>query len=374
MAVRDIEVVEISGTPRERGRMHGEACRTQIREFVERWKDLLRTRFSLAPDEFIARFCRETDFFGAIDRWTPGLLDEVRGVSEGCGLDFPTTFILSCYDEVWWFIRYYPLPAPTDAAARCTALGVFGQPGLPPIIGQNMDVGTVYDGAQVLLRIKHADGTPDALVFTFAGCVAMNGLNDRSIGICANTLVELDSARDGLPVAFVHRGVLAQPTYERAVRFCQGVQHASGQNYTIGGPERVIDLECSANQVREFAPSPGLDRVFHTNHALVNDDQGMFRKHLAGLAAEDAERMQVLRSNTQCRYDTTERMVMDPSKTITADDVKAVLRSHEQPWPVCVHNDHAFSSGSMVMVLSTPPTLHLTFGPACEQDYRVFGF
>jgi hypothetical protein len=66
-----------------------------------------------------------------------------------------------------------------------------------------------------------------------------------------------------------------------AVRFIHEMQHASGENYTIGGPDRVVAYECSANKVCQFVPYEGATRVFHTNHPLVNNDYD--ETHLEGL-------------------------------------------------------------------------------------------
>lgn len=41
----------------------------------------------------------------------------------------------------------------------------------------------------------------------------------------------------------------------------------------IGDSERALAFECSANKVVQFVPYDGARRVYHTNHAMVNDDK-----------------------------------------------------------------------------------------------------
>ena len=44
----------------------------------------------------------------------------------------------------------------------------------------------------------------------------------------------------GLPVGFIHRGVLSQTSHGDAIRFAQDISHASGQNYITGGTNVVL--------------------------------------------------------------------------------------------------------------------------------------
>ena len=87
-----------------------------------------------------------------------------------------------------------------------------------------------------------------------------HGPSLKTIGICCNELPQLNHAADGLPVAFVHRGVLAQSTLDDAVAFIQQIKHATGQNYMIGGPQKIVTYECSANKVSQFVPPAGATR------------------------------------------------------------------------------------------------------------------
>src|SRR2546429_2457505 len=122
------------------------------------------------------------------------------------------------------------------------------------------------------LHIKAEGGRPEQFVFTFAGFIAANGMNSRSIGICANPLSQLRHGREGLPVACVIRGALERTTLNDAIQFLKQVKHASGQNYILGGGDRVYDFECSAGKVVSFTPTSDTGVVYHTNHPLANDD------------------------------------------------------------------------------------------------------
>jgi hypothetical protein len=76
-----LRVVDLEGgTPYHMGLVHGRALRGEIRELVKRWKRDLEKTYGVPADDVIAEFLKKTDFKPAITRWTPGLLDEVRGI------------------------------------------------------------------------------------------------------------------------------------------------------------------------------------------------------------------------------------------------------------------------------------------------------
>jgi isopenicillin-N N-acyltransferase-like protein len=290
-------------------------------------------------------------------------------------------------DEEPWFrleVKYGSLWREWSAALRgngeaCSALGVGPQGDRPPIVAENMDTPHYYDGYQVLLHLKPPDSDLEALVFTIAGKISLAGLNSAGVGICCNSLLQLDFSRNGLPEDFVVRGTLAQPTLDEALTFMQRVRHASGQNYVLGGPERVVDLEVSANKICEFVPHPGAELVCHTNHPLVNDEQGTWHERIE-MAPPHLTQPFLSRSTSHARLATlTARLggsagsVRPPGAAITLDAVQAALSSHDGP--VCIDGDGAkITLGCLIMELSTPPVLHLSPGPPCSTPFRTHRF
>src|SRR5512136_510491 len=80
----------LQGTPYERGLTHGKALRDQIHELVSRWKGELARLYQLDADEVIRRFVNGTNYVPAVQRWTPDLLDEVRGIAAGAEMEWET--------------------------------------------------------------------------------------------------------------------------------------------------------------------------------------------------------------------------------------------------------------------------------------------
>lgn len=367
-----LTLLSLQGTPAQRGRIHGETLRAKIRELVKKWKDDIGEFLEMSPDKYLGEFEEATDFRPAIERWCPGLLEEVAGMAEGAGVDFKTMVSFQMGDEHYWYQRKKGLEKRGVEGVGCSALGVFGEAGERPLLAQNMDIETMYDGAQVLLQIKHQGSSLESFVYTSAGYLALTGLNNRPLGICCNALLQLNYAADGLPVAFIVRRVLELSELAEARKFLAGIRHASGQNYLVGGREKVESWECSGSKVSQFVPSAGATRVYHTNHPLANDDQGIYRKILEQTPPEKRPKG---RSNSEVRQDFLAGRLKDTSKRITVDTVKSILGSREIP--ICFENkegSRGFTFGCLIMELASQPALHLSPGPPCSIPFQTFRF
>jgi len=194
-----LRVIELAGTPYVMGRIHGQTLKPEIRELVNRWKADLEKAYAVPASAYIDKLLQASDFKPAIERWTPGLLDEVRGIADGAGIDFRTMFAYQLIDESW-------VIGPDLGLSKCTSIGVRKRGGRPAIVAQTLDLPVFYHGFQTVLHIRGGRGEPDALVFTIPGVIAANGLNDRSVAVCVNAVTQLAYSAKGLPVDFVVRG------------------------------------------------------------------------------------------------------------------------------------------------------------------------
>ncbi|HUX07242.1 MAG TPA: C45 family peptidase [Acidobacteriota bacterium] len=371
---KELPVVVLEGSPRQRGRIHGESLREKIKELMVLWKeDICRSYEVDDPDRFIKEFLADTDFPAAIRAWTPDLLEEVQGLAEGSGIDFPTMLAFQFGDEEWWYgrNRYYGIEI--TEADKCSVAGVF-DPGTTPVLGQNLDIPTFYDGFQALLHIKHEDSSLESFVPTHVGYVSLNGINNRGIAVVVNALLQLNQCIDGLPVAFVIRGILEQETYEDAVEFVETVKHASGQAYTIGGLNEIACFECSANATPQFIPFEGATRIYHTNDPLVNDDQSIYKRLLA---KHPPKYKRYGPGNSEIRLGSLERRLIDPKRRIGLPEIVEALSSRDDPRnPVCrtLEDGGGLTFGCMVMELAQSPVLHYAPGPACCTEFNVYRF
>jgi len=374
----DMPVLDLRGPARERGRAHGELLREKVHRNLTLMKEDLARAHGVDPDQGIREFLRDTNFSPAIERWTPGLHQEVLGIAEGANCNPDDIWALNFTDEFWCYGIKGRAREWRGPYNKCTAAAAFQQPDLPTIAGQNMDVPWWHDGQQVLLRIRHDNGL-ESLIFSSAGLIGLNGLNSHGVGICVNALLELDHAGHGLPVAFVIRGALECNRYDDAVSFIQTIQHASGQNYLVCGPEEVVSLECSAGQVTRFRVEGQASRLWHTNHAMANCNDGIFRQLVADLPSEKYLRGFV---NSKTRLAAASRRMSDPAKPVTLETLRELFASRDDPsFPVSYHYNVnsgilGFTAGCSIYEIprSESPVLHLAAGPPDITEFLVYGF
>jgi hypothetical protein len=370
----DLPILVLEGPPRKRGQIHGESLRGKINEIISIWKEEFHKVHHIHPDRYIEDFLAYQKFDKAIERWVPDLKEEVFGIAEAAGVDQKTMYAFQLLDEEWWFAAHRKKGVPLPEAGNCSALGVFNQERLPTMLAQTMDIASYTDKHEVLFRIKHQDSALETLVFSFAGIIAMCGMNNRSLGICCNTLLQLDHRPDGLPVAYIVRGVLAKKIYADAVEFIETIAHASGQNYTIGGPREATSLECSANKVCRYIPHEGATQVYHTNHPLVNDDKGIYLKMVAKVPENKRPKPP---DKSEIRFNAIEKRLKDSEKGIDVAAIKAILSSHDDAKnPVCRHilpgGDGVFTAACVIYELGNSPVLQLAPGPPCSTEFRRY--
>lgn len=353
-----LRIVDLTGTPYQMGKIHGQALKAEIQELVRRWKGDLEATYQVSAEVFIRAFLKKTDFKPAMERWTPGLLDEVRGIADGAGIDFDTIYTYQLIDEVWAI-------GPDVDLAKCTSIGASKRGGKPAIVSQTLDIPAFYHGYQTVLRIRDArDEGLETLVFTIPGVVAANGLNSRSIGVCVNAVTQLAYSPNGLPVDFIIRGILRQRTYEDALKFLRNVQPAAPQTYVLGGPDEAAIFERSAGKMSRFVPFTDAAFSYHTNHPLVNDDYNprfpeMLKRRNITLESYQA----------RCpRFKFLGQTLKDNSAVPGLDSLKAIFKNRASG----INNEDTY--GCTIMVLGEKPELHISPGRPDEAEFHVLGF
>ena len=380
MKTTSMPVIELSGTPRRRGQIYGEAAKPLIANIVESWradmgtysKDRTTTK-NIDTDTYLNEFLSETDYLSSINKWAPSLLEEVKGIAEGAGQDFKNILGLQLIDEEWIFGLRRGL---NKATTKCTAFAVANQSEGISYAGQNMDIPSWSEGNQVLLRIMptvtHSGyKTPEILAFTIAGNIGLNGLNSSAIGITCNTLAQLKYSTKGLPVSFIVRTILDCKTIDQAERLLKNIKHASGQNYILSSPEKIYCFECCATGVERYASQKHHDGLFHTNHPLMNQDESELSQCIAWR-----------RENSEARLASITNRLGNSVNHLKLVDIKAALASHDDSQhpvsrtitPGNIDNAIGYTAGSSIYELTRIPRFHLAAGPPCETKFEPFEF
>jgi isopenicillin-N N-acyltransferase-like protein len=353
----NLRVLALEGAPYERGRQHGEALKKEISELVGLWKEDIRRAYRTDADVFIKKFLAGTDYQKSIKKWTPELWAELEGISEGSGIDFDTIFAFQLVDEVWVLGREI-------MAGKCTTIGLKKTERHPAVVAQNLDIPTFYHGFQTLLHIKDPARDMETYLFTFPGFIAANGLNSHSVAVVVNAVQQLESSKDGLPVAFVIRGTLQRKTYADAVGFIKSIKFGAPQNYMIGGAGDMGSFECSTTNVSSFIPFEDASFTYHTNHPLrnLNFSPG-FSRYLKSkkVTPEDYQH--------NCpRFTALQGIFKDNSTPVDVNKLRDIFSDRE----TIINNRGTF--GCTIMVLGKRPELHISPGRPDQEPFQVFRF
>src|SRR5689334_4823686 len=137
-----VPVIDCTGLPVVRGERHGETLRQEIAAGLGRWAEVIAAARHVDPDGYIREFVHGTDFLPAIRRWTPELLEEVKGIARGAGQPWEWIHAYILLDEEWTWAR----ERKTAAAPGCT-VAAFAPADGTPLLAQTMDIDSFHDGA-----------------------------------------------------------------------------------------------------------------------------------------------------------------------------------------------------------------------------------
>ena len=181
MRANDLRVIRLAGSPRNRGSIHGEELRAEIRELSAVHSDAIARIYGVAAKDYLDAFLAYQKFFGAISAFCPALLEEVRGIAEGAGMPFEAILLLQLSDEEWVFGRNKWMG---KYRSKCTAFGLHDAVSGTSYAGQNMDIPPLHEGYQTLFHIEYERSGLEALVFGSAGGCGVIGLSHTTPGRC----------------------------------------------------------------------------------------------------------------------------------------------------------------------------------------------
>ena len=262
MAYAPFPLIELSGGPRERGRLHGKAAADRLKRGAKMYAEsLLRTGVDWQELER-----RAEAMVPSIDRFDPTYVEEMRGIAEGSGQPFAGIMLMNARTEMVSAARrqqaakHFPDGCTAAfALPEATAAGVL-------LHGQNWDWRAECAETSVVLRIRRDDG-PDILTFTEAGGLARSGLNSAGIGLTANALeCDRDYQRGaGVPLPFIRRKVLEAEYLALSVRTIFATPKLGSNHMAVshcGG--EAFGFECAPDETFWVAPERGV--YVHANH------------------------------------------------------------------------------------------------------------
>lgn len=356
-------LIDLAGSPRERGRTHGKAAADRLRRGAKMyaesllksgvdWKELERHAEAMVP---------------TIEQFDPAYVEEMRGIAEGAAEPFAAVMLMNARTEMVAAARRQK--AAQHLPDGCTAALALPEASADGVLlhGQNWDWRAECAETGVVLRIRRDDG-PDILTFTEAGGLARSGLNSAGIGLTANALeCDRDYQRGaGVPLPFIRRKVLESAHLAQAVQTIVSTPKPGSNHMAVSHCDgEAFGFECAPDETFWLAPDRGL--YVHANHWIAESARAKVKD--TGLA----ETPDSIYRDKRVRDQLTPRRGQ-----LTLEDLRgAFFDKWGSPYSVCRPprlNSRGVMTATTAMILMRPGEGHLEACPmpALNRNFTTY--
>jgi isopenicillin-N N-acyltransferase-like protein len=262
---RYFPLIEVSGSPHERGLAHGRAAASRVKGSAALYrKELERRKVDVATQEKLAR-----RFLPIIGDFDPTYVDEMRGIAEGAGVPVEAVITVNCRTEMMFGHKEV---AEVHGQMKDGCTGVVAMPSVTAsgrlLHAHNWDWRAEAADNSIVMRIRNDNG-PDILTLVEAGGLARHGFNSAGVALTANFLAcDRDFRKPGtVPLGILRRKILEQANLANAVRAVTTQKLFCSNNIMISDAAgEAIDLECAPDEAFWIQPEGGL--LPHSNHFL----------------------------------------------------------------------------------------------------------
>jgi hypothetical protein len=269
MDTMELAVLRFDGPPASRGRAHGETLRSKIVELIELWGDNLERVHGLDRRRYVELLFERSGYEAALAQHASPVLDELNGIAQGAAVDYQTLLAFQHVNE-----EFEAAPAfakEVGYGEACTTIVLGPTADRPAIVAQNLDLARYLDGFQVMLRTPCDRSDGEIITLSVPGMISLNGMNSFGFAVCDNTLGQLRTNPNGVPIFAIYRLLLEARTLIEARSLIQRLPHAVGLNWVLGDAGSVQMIERSAYETVPYAPAHQAP-IFHTNHPLTCTD------------------------------------------------------------------------------------------------------
>ena len=258
-------LIEIEGSPRDRGRQYGEQAAQRIKLGIEHYATQLdRSKLTWQDIRDITGKYEPT-----IAAFDADYIEEMRGIAEGAGVEYAAVLLLNARTELLKLAqrRQRGESMPDEDPDGCTGVVVMPKASASGrlIHAQNWDWKAECAETAVILKVRRDNG-PNLITFTEAGVLARFGFNSVGISITGNYLeCERDYRQFGVPLALIRRKVLEQTQLAVAMKAVYATIKSASNNIIVAHANGVaIDFECAPDETFQVLPERGL--IVHANH------------------------------------------------------------------------------------------------------------
>ena len=342
--------IEVSGDCYQRGVQIGRQLQDAILTNYKNQQEFYRCSENFDYQKW-EQLCQR--YVPAMQRWTPEVLEELKGMAQGAQLPFQTVLALATAYE-----KSFGRDCPPE---KCTSFFVTGAAtGGRTIAGQTNDenLREWRHERDVVIHHKGNDGS-EILTYTHPGVPAYMGLNNRGLTVLW-TYIDNGKTGDGVPTSAIIRHLLSLSSIEEAVRFLEEVPHDIPNQFGLADKNgKLACVECFPNRVYTVWEKESFVHTNHNVYALEEPDC------TTGKTTRD--RLAIMRE-----------LIARHHGEIDVETAKEFLASHEKgTHSICVHpnSERPFSKTLAVMVFDVDEgVMHIAFGNPCEVPYQTYHF
>jgi len=321
--------VEVSGSPRERGRQYGEAARDRVAAAIEFYAAAFGEATGMT-------WARVTELAG---RWeepsrdfAPDLMEEMAGVAEGAGVTPRDVLALNGRGEILYEAASSTAPEDLERPDGCTSFAALpGASGDGHVYcGQNWDWRDGVRDTLVVLRVVQPP-KPTIIMHVEAGQIGRQGANSAGIALNANGLGGRFGGGIGVPQPLIRRRVLDADRLDHALEAVLRSRAQIASNALITHRAGfAIDLETTPGAHGWLYPEDGL--LVHGNHFESFVPPAIAATHRP-MSADSLYRVPRVRDGLKPLRDSG-----DPDKS--RELIRAAFSDHlGYPESVCTHPD-----------------------------------
>jgi isopenicillin-N N-acyltransferase like protein len=345
--------VHVQGSWGEMGLQVGQMFAPLIARHVDAWLHHISAESGCTAD---AALTTAATFAEPIQTYAPFLWEELEGMAQGSGVSVSRLLLLQARAEV---MRAQKEALIAQQAQECTTFAVGGQRTANGVVlfGQNVDLVPFVEEFGIVVR-QHPREAPATLLYTSAGLLGHNGMNEAAVGICANFINDPQGWRAGLPHYLMSRLALREHSAEAASQAVLKPPRAASRNLLIADAQGVFfDAELLCDEAAVLTATA--DLLVHANH----------------LEAPQFQDYETPSENSCRRRQRLQELLEGAAAPITVAQIQAFYRDHTNaPHSLCAHPFPGRNIQTVVSVIGdlTAQKLYVAKGSPCRSAYATY--
>jgi isopenicillin-N N-acyltransferase-like protein len=214
---------------------------------------------------------RASTYLPSLEEKEPDLVEEMRGIAAGAGVDFMDILALNLRSEI----------SLTNYSDGCTSIVSQNRNSgsNEVLLAQNWDWVGEAGKSMAFFDLKKT-GKPRIRMLGEAGIVAKFGFNEHGVGICMNAIRCGTVSKTALPVHLAMRRVLECSSFKEALEMLKEKGVASCANFVVADKNgNFATIEATPKGIAPIFPEEGSGTTFHTNHLWSPDVPAGIRDH-----------------------------------------------------------------------------------------------